>query len=169
MTSFSEWKATDRIAKGLKWFVFNKWKVVFLARGQEETSQFHFQKVVLLRERSHTTSRAKGGGGGQRKCDYRLKGDRKMRDVRGGGGPKSLKIAWRSIWTAPYECSHKKFLWLFRRGHFTPFLSVFDALLFVKLNREIKWPRYKWHGSPPSFGIEGKIFTLVFCVSLQPS
>ena len=44
-------------------------------------------------KRPHTTSRAKGeGGGGQRKCDYPLKGDRKMRDVT-GGGPKSLKIA----------------------------------------------------------------------------
>ena len=31
------------------------------------------------------------GEGGQRKCDYSCKGDRKMRDVR-GGGPKSLKI-----------------------------------------------------------------------------
>ena len=34
-----------------------------------------------------------GGRGGQQKCDYPHKGDRKMRDVRGGGGPKSLKIA----------------------------------------------------------------------------
>ena len=51
------------------------------------------------RGRSRNTSCAKGRGG-QRKCDCSWKEDRKKRDVRGEGS-KSLKIAWRIMWTTP--------------------------------------------------------------------